>query len=449
MRTELILPARRGAVVAAILAATLLVGALLWWALDRFMPLPPTHIVMTTGPEGSAYDELGKEYEALLLEDGVTVERRPSEGDVENLHRLRDPSSGVDVGFLQGGLTSAKESPGLSSLGTVLYQPLWLFYRGKGRTPTGFLQDFHNLKVSVGPPLSGTRVLATMLLARAGIDTDSALLLGLPPEEAASALIGERIDAAAILSGWEAPAVQQLLTAPGISILPLKRVDAYVALYPYIDKVVLPEGAGDLETDNPPSSVALLAVKSSLVVRRSMHPALQHLLLDAAERIHARPGVFNSAGQFPAAEAVDLALSAEARHYYKSGRPFLQRHLPFWLAALTERMLIVLVPLIGIMLPLARAIPAALDWGIRRRILGLYSELRLLELELGTQGSGATPADLAERIDRLDRRAHQLTLPASYQPMLYTLRDHIALMRSRFQTAERGAPRFTPGTGSS
>ena len=107
----------------------------------RLLPLPPTHIVMTTGGEGSAYDELGKQYQELLATNGVTVELRPSAGDVENLDRLRDPGSGVDVGFVQGGLTSGRESPGLSSLGTLLYQPLWIFYRGRARSGAGFLRS--------------------------------------------------------------------------------------------------------------------------------------------------------------------------------------------------------------------------------------------------------------------------------------------------------------------
>ena len=389
---------------------------------------------MTTGGEGSAYHELGKQYQELLATNGVTVELRPSAGDVENLDRLRDPGSGVDIGFVQGGLTSGRESPGLSSLGALLYQPVWIFYRGRPRIGGGFLEEFHSLRVSIGPPLSGTRALTTMLLARAGIDTDSALLLGLSPEESAAQLIGGQIDAAVILTGWEAPAVQQLLTAPGISLLALRRVDAYVALYPYLEKVVLPEGAGDLATDNPPADIALVADKSSLIVRRTLHPAIQHLLLDAAEQIQGRPGVFNAAGQFPAPEAIDLALSAEARHYYKSGRPYLQRHLPFWLAAFVERVLILLLPLLGVMVPLVRLAPSLYAWRIRRRILGLYTELRLLEQEVNARNAATPPEGLTGRLDRLDRRAHDMKLPVAYSPMLYTLRDHIIQVRRRLES---------------
>jgi len=433
VRHEEILPTRRGAFLAAMAFATLVVGALLWWVLDQWRPLPPRQFVMTTGAEGSAYVELGEEYREILAQDGITVHLRASAGDVENLNRLDDPASDVDVGFLQGGLTDRKKSPGLVSLGTLMYQPLWVFYRWQGKPADGYLEELKDHRVSIGPDLSGTRALTTALLLRAGIDTDSALLLPLTPEEAEDQLRHGKIDAAVILSGWEAPAVQRLLVAPGIRLMPLRRADAFVALYPHIEKVVLPEGTGDMALDNPPADITLLADKTSLVVRRTLHPAIQYLLLDAAEQIHARPGVFNAAGEFPAPEAIDLPLSSDARQFYKSGRPLAQRYLPFWLAALVERLVVLLVPLLGLMYPLARLAPAVYAWSIRRRVLGLYSELRLLELEAGPSDQPQVPGDFLGRLDSLEQRAHRLHLPIAYSPMLYTLRDHITLVRRRVE----------------
>jgi TRAP-type uncharacterized transport system substrate-binding protein len=426
-------PYRRRTFIVGVVVLALALGALLWWALNRISPLPPNHIVMTTGAEGSAYQSVAKRYRDLLAKEGITVELRPSQGDVENLRRLRDPVSGVDVGFLQGGLTSEEESPGLASLGTLFYQPAWFFYRGRGKTPAGMIEELGGLRLSIGEPLSGTRALATMLLARAGIDTGSALSQALSPDDAATQLIGGQIDAAIVLTGWEAPAVQRLLKAPGISLLALKRVDAFVALYPFLDKVVLPEGTGDMVADNPPENIALLADKTSLVIRSNLHPAIQYLLLYAAEEIHSRPGVFNSAGEFPANEAIDLPMSRIARQFYKSGRPFLQRYMPFWLAGLVERLAILLIPLLGIMVPLVRMAPTLYGWRIRRRILGLYADLRSLEHDLDAQESGSPPPALTERLDQIEARAHDVKLPATYAPMLYTLRDHITLVRKRME----------------
>ena len=186
-------------------------------------------------------------------------------------------------------------------------------------------------------------------------------------------------------------------------------------------------------TDNPPANLPLLADKSSLVIRDNLHPAIQYLLLYAAETIHAKPGIFQAAGQYPANESIDLPVSRIARQFYKSGRPFLQRYMPFWLAGIVERAAILLVPLLGIMVPLVRMAPAIYGWQIRRRILGVYTELRWLEQEVDARGSAAVTPELTERLEQLEKRAHEVKLPAAYAPMLYTLRDHLVLVRKRLE----------------
>ena len=94
-----------------------------------FETLPPRTIVMATGAEGGANYELGLRYQEILAKAGVKLQLQTTTGSMENLARLRDPRSGVQVGFLQGGTTTRKESPDLQSLGTIFYEPLWMFIR--------------------------------------------------------------------------------------------------------------------------------------------------------------------------------------------------------------------------------------------------------------------------------------------------------------------------------
>jgi hypothetical protein len=241
---------------------------------------------------------------------------------------LRDPQSGVSVGFIQGGTTTRKESPGIESLGTVFYEPLWFFSRISGSRAEGL----SGRRLSVGPEGSGTRALVLKLLERNKIVAE---LFGLTPEVAREKLIAGDIDVVFIVASWDAPEVQRLITAEGIELRSFPRADAYIGLYPFLNKLVLPEGIGDPAMNRPPSDVALVAPKASLAVRADLHPAIQYLLLDAAVQVHSGPGIFQKAGQFPAAESIDIPLSAEAQRFYKSGRPFLQDYLPFWIAALT------------------------------------------------------------------------------------------------------------------
>jgi hypothetical protein len=133
-----------------------------------------------------------------------------------------------------------------------------------------------------------------------------------------------------------------------IDLLNDPRSGMSVALRPYLSKRILPRGLADLRNDRSPHDVVLVATKASLIVQNGLHPPLQHLLLEAASEVHSSPSVFNKAGEFPAAEPLDLPLSDTARDYYRTGKPFLQRYLPFWLAALTTRILVLLVPILGI-----------------------------------------------------------------------------------------------------
>jgi hypothetical protein len=225
-----------------------------------------------------------------------------------------------------------------------------------------------------------------------------------------------------------------------VQLASFMRADAYVALYPYLNKVILPAGVGDLARNRPPTDVVLLAPKASLAVRSDLHPAIQYLLLDAAQEIHGRPGIFQRAGEFPAAESVDLPLTDNARQFYKSGRPFLQRYLPFWLAVLVGRLLIILVPLIGVLYPLLRLMPTLYGWAMRRRIFRLYGELKLLETELIRRRPDSDVTDLAGRLDRLEERAGRFRVPAAFASMLYMFRGHIAQVRARFdRTRTRSA----------
>lgn len=411
------------------LVTAVLVIAAIWYTTSALSPLPPHTVTMATGPDGGAYQEVGKRYQEVLARHGITLELLPTPGALENLALLRDPRSGVGIGLLQGGITNQKESPDLAALGTVFYEPLWLFHRGalQGRD----LEALRGRRISIGPEGSGTRALVLQLLARHRLNEGFAQLLALSHHAAADALIRGEIDAALMLAAWDSPAVRQLVSEDGITLVSFPRADTYVALYPFLSKLTLPAGAGDMAKDRPPAAVTMFAPKASLVVRKDLHPAIQSLLLDAAEQVHSGPGIFHQTRRFPAAEAVDLPLSDEARQYYRSGRPFLQRHLPFWLAVAIGRLLVFLIPLVGVMYPLFRLMPALYAWNVRRRIVRMYRDLKDLEKD------GTPPDALQEGLERLEEKARHLQVPLFYSDSLYTLRLHIAMVRERLASTAR------------
>jgi hypothetical protein len=227
--------------------------------------------------------------------------------------------------------------------------------------------------------------------------------------------------------------VHRLLGTPGVELAGFPRADAHLALNPHLSKLVLPAGVADLARNIPPTDVVLVATKGNLIVRRDLHPAIQYLLLDAAEEVHSRPGVFHRPGQFPAAETIDLPLSEYARQFHKSGRPWLQRFLSFRVAILAERLLILLVPLLGIVYPLAKSLPALYTWAIRRRIFRLYGQLKLVEIEAERAGDEGSSVGLLARLNDLDERVTHLRVTRPHAWLAYTLRHHINLVREKLQ----------------
>jgi len=392
--------------------------------------MPPHLIVMATGPEGGAYYELGERYRAALAREGVEVRLVPTAGSVQNLALLRDPRSGVSVALMQGGIVKAGDSSELESLGTVFYEPLWWFYRREIQAVG--VPGLQGQKISIGPEGSGTRVLCLELLKLAGVGQQLKVdeLLALAPRAAAEKLSSGEIGVAFMMASWGSPVVQQLLTDERIKLSGYVRADALVAYYPFLSKVVIPRGGIDFAKDVPPTDVALIAAKASLVVRKDLHSAIDYLLLNAAVQIHSGPNIFQHANEFPAAEAVDIPLSNEALQFYKSGQPFLHDNFPFWMAALIGKLILLLIPILGVLYPMMRFLPRLYDWMMRSKVLRMYGELRLLEDEItDVHGTGRNTPEMIARLDRLEKQANHLRMPVAYASRLYDLRNHIDLVR--------------------
>ena len=428
------LNSRRSRLIVALFATVIAIAVVISVWLVIATGIPPRTVTLATGPEDSAYAQIGEQYRAVLAHSGVELKLLATAGSVENLAKLRDSRSGVSAGFAIAGLSGAKEASEVETLGTIFYDPLWLFER---TSANGFaIAGLAGKRVSFGSEGSGTRALAKDLIALAGIDMQRTTALDLRPAEAAARLLRGEVDVVALVDTWDSPLIRRLVAAPEISLVTFRRADARVALRPHLNKLILPMGVGDLAANRPPGDVVLIAPKATLLVRRDLHEAIQFLLLDAAAQIHSGPGIFHRAGAFPAAQSIDFPLSDEALRFYKAGRPFLQRYLPFWLAVLSERLLLLLVPLVGIVLPLIRVVPEAYRGMVERRIIALYGELKMLEMELEARGAGPSRDELIPRLDALERRADQLRVPLRFSQMLYTLKVHIRLVRDRLAGSE-------------
>jgi TRAP-type uncharacterized transport system substrate-binding protein len=423
---DLALLSRRGRVrmVALIVA---LVVAVVWASAHFLQPAPPRRIVLASGPEDGLYHRHAQRYVEILRRAGVTVDERLSNGAGENLGLLLDANSGVDIAFMQGGVASFPEADGLVMLASLYYEPMWIFYSGaETRTQVNQLRG---LRISIGVEGSGSHALAQTVLAANGLTNDNVTMLPMGNSVALAALQSGEVDAGIFVAGTQSPAVWNALHDPNLKLMSLKRADAYPRRFTYINKLTLPPGAIDFSLNIPAQEVALIGTKAMLAARDGLHPALINLLADAAREIHGAPGYFEEAGEFPGTTHVDLRVSTEADRHRRFGPSVLYHYLPFWVAAIVERAIIVLLPLAVVLIPLFNFLPQFLRWRVRSRVYRWYGELALLERDVATR-TGALPIDkwLAD-MDRIEHAVARIRTPAGFASEAYTLREHIGLVR--------------------
>ncbi|MDQ0074132.1 TRAP transporter TAXI family solute receptor [Variovorax boronicumulans] len=434
----------------------LVIGLLIaaYWYLQ---PQPPKHVTLATGPTGSAYAEFGKRYAAALKANGITVELKPTSGSSENLELLR--KGGADVGFVRGGGSAdpaADEEAGLSSLGSLFYEPIWLFYRAdsalKVDKKTGTLTSLtqlRGLRVNVDMPGSGLPEIMERLFKANRIGPDDVLLSNLEQAAAAEALQAGLLDAIVLSSAPQSPQVQRLLRAGDIKLMDFGQADAYSRRFPFLSAVTLPRGVVDLSKDLPPSDVSLLAATTSLLSREETHPALRQLFAQSAQTVHSGAGWFNRARDFPNTRTSELPVSPEGDRAINGTPPFWQRYLPFWASNLVERMWLVLGGLLVLMLPLSRVIPPLYQFRVRRRVFRWYARLR--DIEGKVDGKTGERDTLLKELDDLDRVVNKVAVPLSYADELYALRNNIYAVRKRVlagtakgEAASTEAPAVTP-----
>jgi TRAP transporter TAXI family solute receptor len=424
----------RALALAAVLLTSLVVVAAVFWF---FHSAPPHTITITGGPPGSTFETNAWKYAKILASNGVTLRILPSQGSLENLQRLQNPSFDVDIGFVQGGVTNATNSGKLISLGSISYQPLLVFYRCA--TPVTLLSDLKGKRLAIGPVGSGTRSLALTLLELNGFGTNGpTTLVDLDAGEAAKALLEERVDAVFLMGDSASTQImRQLMLAPGIQLLDFKQADGYTRRVSYLNRLELPEGSIDFGKNIPAHDLHLIGPTVELLARSDLHPALSDLLLEAAREVHGSAKLLQRKGEFPAPLEHDFPISPDATRYYKSGKSFLYRSLPFWLASLSNRILVAFVPLVVVLIPGLRIIPALYKWRMRLLIYRRYRALLTVERDLLGQLTPETRKELLARIEAIEKSVNNMKVPASFGDQFYGLRGHIRFVRDRLvQTTE-------------
>ena len=392
-------------------------------------PAPPRHIVISTGANSPNYNAFARIYQVYLQKEGIQVEIKNTNGDIDNIRDLKDPNSKVDFAFIQDGIARSEGAGTLQSLGSLYYEPAWVICRCN--EDIGHLSKLKGKRIAIGATDDGTNVLAKALLRASGVTAKNTHFIEVGGDQAAKRLMNGQIDAMITVDSPESELIKHVLSKEHIRLVSLDDAEAYARLYPYLHHLVLPEGGIDIARNIPSHSVHLVAPTTTIVTRENMHPALVYLMMKIISQVHNEASVFNAKGTFPSARTNDFPLSVQAANFYKSGLPVLDKYLPFWAATFINRSIIIILPLLAILIPLSKIIPLIYDWIVRRKLLKHYSELRYLE-NLLSQNIPINNRDFfLEKLGEIEARVKQLKIPITYSQDLYNLRSHIDLVRSK------------------
>ena len=450
----------------AVIVLAIAAGAVLF-ALQRV----DGRIVMATG--NPQYHALAHTYQDELQRNGVDLQFRDTTEGFATLQALSNDKSGINAGFVKGGLVGSLQGRLASSkakdwraeqigkwlsVGRLFYEPIWVFTRGDLAVQT--LRDLRNRRVLVGLRNGGARRIVTQLLSANGVTASDATLVEEVLSADAEQLHQGKADAAFIIAAPDDARIQQLLRVPDIRLMNFKaEAEAYTNRWPALGKLVLREGAVEFNPVLPSADITLLTTTVALVVRSDMHPALISLLTHAviqnpksAFDSAGDPILFYQAGEFPSPHDPEFKVSSDVLVVYRTGElPLLLRilaplnkrlRIPFSLTAFVNahgaQTILLLIPLIAVILPLVRVLPALYMWSLRRRLLYWYRQLTALERSLESPNAVARLSAKQAELERIDVAVSRIRLPIYFADRVYDLRGHIDLVRNRL--ASRPAP---------
>lgn len=403
----------------------MLVAAATWVTYQFVEPAPPRTLNIATGSAEGAYRGFGRQLRSSLSRNDVELQIVETGGSVDNLDRLNKGE--VDVAFMQSGLANADDYPQLESLGSVYYEPVWIFTTNHLKISR--LSDLRGRRVSAGGAGSGSRLVALQLLQSNGMTEEDVSLMNNAGDEAVAAFDAGELDAIISVASVSAPIIQQLLASPKATLATLDRAPAYARRKPWLTHLTLPEGVVDLQKNIPPASIDLMAVNATLVVSEDLHPALRDLLLQAADDVFSKATVLSRFNEFPRASGSEFPLSSAAARYYEFGPPFLQRYLPFWVANLVDRLKLLALPLLALLLPLSRMLPPAYRWSVRKKIYRWYDEVQDLDHSSSDNPDAQNLARCLDELQIIENEVREVVVPLAYAHELYVLRQHIDLLQ--------------------
>ena len=409
--------------------ASLACLALLLIFLRFIFPAPPQHLRIAAGSQGSYSHDVASTYKAALAKEGISLEIVQTLGALDNLQLVN--AGKVDLALAHDGLVQAKAEPELRSLGSISYEPIWVFRR-KGTPVLNDLTQLKGMRVNIGPEGSGVRFLALQLLSLSGVTPQNTQFFDVSTMESIELLNSGRLDVGFFMDPPENQNIKSLFTSQEILEVNLKDADAFHRNLRYLHVTPLAPSTIDMASAQPASEFRTVSVTNTVVVNRQLHPAIQYLMLSIMDKSHHAPSLISAEGEFPSDKDVGLPLSDEAEIFYEKGMPFLSKYLPFELASIVERLAKSLLPFFLVFFPMLKFIPSIMKWRTSRKFSKLYGSLVDVETLMRTQTDQISVAEYEAMLNRIEEKIALENLSLSSSEV-YVLREHIELVRGQIQ----------------
>lgn len=400
--------------------------------LAYYYPPLPSRVVVGSSFKGVGFYYYGQRYQEEFAKFGIVLEQEETSGTSENLKLLGDAKSGVQIGFALSGVSNGDGAPEVLSVGTVYNVALWVFYVLP--EPITSLSQLKGRRIAVGPPGSGIRNAGEKVLAAAGVTTANSIFSSLGGQTAFDSLKQGLIDAVWTTAPPELPALQELLRIPNVRMHSFQNADAYARRYPDLVKLDLPQGALNIEENLPSSNASLLGTRVHILVRRDIHPAVLHVLLQTLVKVHGAASIFSRAGEFPSPVDTEYPMAQAAIDFYRDGPSLLHRLVPLPLTVYVQRALVLLATGLPLLYLVLSGEPLLYRWIIRERVRAVYRRLRRVEAEIESAVRFEDLAHVQDVIAEIDSASRAIKIPGRYADSLFTLKVHINLVRGRLAT---------------
>lgn len=398
--------------------------ALMFYAYKQIDPVPEKKLTIATGRASGVYYQYALKYKKLLEQEDISVTIKETAGSAEVLKLLR--AKKVDIGFVQGGVATQQDKDQLKSLFSIYVEPIWIFYR----TSLGqkqYLNDLSNTTFSIGEEGSGTIALVSQLLAETNIDIGSEKIKKIGTLEAYRAFKRMEVDAFAAVISSRSALIEEILSDSTIEPLELKRRNALIQSYPFLQSYEVPEGSLNLKQNIPKKDIQLLATTATLVTHSDVDSMLIRLMAIKAKEY---AGDYSS---FPSVKNLEIPIHEAAYRYLTDGDSFLEKFLPFWVASNINRLKYLLIPLLTLLLPLFKGVFPVYRWRWRSKIFRWYADVDRISKNWENFNNQKLSTVLTELDELMLEIKSTTNVPLTFKGEYYTLEMHIDNVAERIR----------------